>query len=871
MKSAFELLLERLERSGFTKEAQHLTQNQNASNGASAPTEQPDMPAKLGAFEILGELGEGGYGFVYLGAQHAPVKRTAAIKMLKKGMDSQAVLTRFRAEQQAMALMDHPNVATIFESGTSADGRPWFAMPLVAGLPIHAHCDLENVSIQARLKLFMDACHGVLHAHQRGILHRDLKPANILISFEDHQAIPKVIDFGIAKSVEGADPLSSLTTQAATPLGTPAYMSPEQFRGDSDARSDIWALGIILGELLCGVRPVRQDPVREMDGRISEPQPERPSLRYARLIHEDPEAAIEVAQQRGITMKILQTQLRGDLDAIVLKCLEIDRDRRYQSVSELLDDLARHMNGEVVEARPPSLLYQTQRFVLRRRLQVAAGAIVLTAMATATAISLRSAARANQEKDAATAVTNFLVETIGAADPFGASGSENISLREVLDAAAKRFQTHPPEQSAQAIAISTALGGTLTQVGQAKEALPLLDRAMELSRTNLGEQSREYLVATEKKALALQALGNFDESLKLYEFVIQESRPRWQTGDASAVATLMNYGLVNKDKGNMPEAERLIREANDRAQLLQGKDRVQTATALGNLAIVLQAAGRFKDAQPLLEAALKMDRELLGDDNATVAGDYQNLAVLQMESNQLEQSEINARLAIDTMRNFAGENHPTTALLMNNLAQTLQERGKTAEAEKLFREALASYLAKFSPDHPDVARVQNNLAFCLRNQGNLAEAEKLFRESLKTNQSRLGADHADVIISLNNLAKILQDQGQLAAALDFSNQSVEKARKVFEKTDPKLWVFIARRGSILASLKKWREADADLQEGLNGLNSIEAPPARIRMTLSDLVKLHNDWTAAEPNLPQVKIEAKKWQDALDQFNAAHPK
>ena len=250
MKSAFELLLERLERSGFTKEAQHLTQNQNASNGASAPTEQPDMPAKLGAFEILGELGEGGYGFVYLGAQHAPVKRTAAIKMLKKGMDSQAVLTRFRAEQQAMALMDHPNVATIFESGTSTDGRPWFAMPLVAGLPIHAHCDLENVSIQARLKLFMDACHGVLHAHQRGILHRDLKPANILISFEDHQAIPKVIDFGIAKAVVGADPLSSLTTQASTPLGTPAYMSPEQFRGDADARSDIWALGIILGELL---------------------------------------------------------------------------------------------------------------------------------------------------------------------------------------------------------------------------------------------------------------------------------------------------------------------------------------------------------------------------------------------------------------------------------------------------------------------------------------------------------------------------------------------------------------------------------------------------------------------------------------------
>ena len=394
MKSGFELLLERLERSGFTKEAQRLTHSHFTRNSYIPQIEQPDMPAQIGAFEILGELGEGGYGFVYLGAQHSPVKRTAAIKMLKKGMDSQAVLTRFRGEQQAMALMDHPNVATIFESGTSPDGRPWFAMPLVAGIPIDAHCNLEMISIQARVKLFMYACHGVIHAHQRGILHRDLKPANILINFEDHQAIPKVIDFGIAKAVEGTDPLSSLTTQAATPLGTPAYMSPEQFGGHSDARSDIWALGIILGELLCGVRPVRRDPVREIDGRISEPQPERPSLRYARLIHEDPEAAMEVAQQRGVTVKMLQAQLRGDLDAIVLKCLEIDRDRRYQRVSELLDDLARHMNGEVVVARPPSLLYQTQRFVVRQRLQVAAGIIVVSVVAAAMAMSIRSAARA---------------------------------------------------------------------------------------------------------------------------------------------------------------------------------------------------------------------------------------------------------------------------------------------------------------------------------------------------------------------------------------------------------------------------------------------------------------------------------------------
>ena len=261
-----EQLLQRLESSGFEKEAStlHVLFSSAAAAARSRPASPQDeqLPARLGPFEVIGELGEGGFGVVLLGAQREPVKRLAAVKLLKRGMDSRSVLARFRGEQQALALMDHPAVATVFESGLAEDGRPWFAMPLVAGVPITAHADLERLGLRERLRLFRRAAEGVLHAHQKGVIHRDLKPANMLVGVEGDVVQPRVIDFGIAKAVEGADPLTSLATMGEALVGTPAYMAPEQAAGQAEVRSDVWALGVILGELLAGARPLDREPVR---------------------------------------------------------------------------------------------------------------------------------------------------------------------------------------------------------------------------------------------------------------------------------------------------------------------------------------------------------------------------------------------------------------------------------------------------------------------------------------------------------------------------------------------------------------------------------------------------------------------------------
>jgi tetratricopeptide (TPR) repeat protein len=872
MKGSFEQLLERLKRSGFDKEVQTLASSHLTSfvadEGADDGT-PPEIPASVGRFEILGDLGEGGYSQVYLGAQQTPVRRVVAIKMLKKGMDSAAVLARFRAEQQALTLMDHPNVAAIFESGTADDGRPWFAMPLVAGLPICAHCDLEQLGIHERLRLFIAACEGVNHAHQRGILHRDLKPANILVNFEQRVAVPKVIDFGIAKAVEGGDPLSSLTTLTASPLGTPAYMSPEHFSGLTDTRSDVWSLGIILGETLCGVRPVRQDASRGDEGRFVPSQPERPSQRLRRLAQQDPAGAAEVAAQRGLKLKSLEARLRGDLDAIVMKCLEADPARRYQSVDALLADLRRHLNHEVIEARPPSLLERARRQFRRQRLQFIATGCVFAILIAAVIVSNRFARQAEDSSVVAQSVTQFLVDTIGAADPFDAQGRAGTSLGEVLDAAVSQFRANPPPRVNEAVAIATVLGGTLTQVGKPETAIEMLDFAMSKAAARDGVESRGYLDAAAKKARALQALGKVDDACALFATVVAASRPAWTPGDASAVATLSDYGLALRDAGRTAEAEATLREALDRSQALTGRDRLVAASAMSDMGVLLQDVGRFREALPLQEAALQIERDLLGEANATVAAEWHNLSITQKSLGQTAQAEANLRKSLETMRSIAGETNPTTALLLNTLAVALLEQGRHAEAEEQFRKSLAAYRTHFPADHPDVARVQNSLALCLREQGRIQESESLYRQALAAQQKSLGADHPEVIVTLNNLARALLDQGKLEPALECSNQCVEKSNRLFAATDPKRWVFLARRGAILSAMRRWSEAEADLAASWAGLSPLEAPAFRKRIVLSELAQLHANWEKAEPG-PGRTEAARAWQAKLAQFDAENP-
>jgi serine/threonine protein kinase/Flp pilus assembly protein TadD len=353
-------------------------------------TEKPGD--KIGHYKLLQQIGEGGCGMVYMAEQEEPVRRRVALKVIKLGMDTKSVIARFEAERQALAMMDHPNIAKVLDAGATETGRPFFVMELVRGIKITEYCDQNNLSTRERLGLFIQVCHAIQHAHQKGIIHRDIKPSNILVTLHDGVPVPKVIDFGIAKATQGRLTDQTLFTAFEQFIGTPAYMSPEQAEMsglDIDTRSDIYALGVLLYELLTGQTPF--DPktlvasgLDQMRRTIREQEPQRPSTRLSTMVDSD---LTTTAKHRQTDAPKLIHLLRGDLDWIAMKALEKDRTRRYETANGLATDVQRYLSNDPITARPPSSLYRFQKLIRRNKLAFAAGAAVAAALILGTTIS----------------------------------------------------------------------------------------------------------------------------------------------------------------------------------------------------------------------------------------------------------------------------------------------------------------------------------------------------------------------------------------------------------------------------------------------------------------------------------------------------
>jgi tetratricopeptide (TPR) repeat protein len=731
--------------------------------------------AAIGRYKLLQRLGEGGFGTVWMAQQDEPVRRTVAVKILKAGMDTRQVIARFDAERQALALMDHPNIAKVLDGGATEHGRPYFVMELVRGVPITKYCDDAKLTTRERLELFRQVCGAVQHAHQKGIIHRDLKPSNILVASQDGVPAPKVIDFGIAKAVAAPLTERTLFTELGQMLGTPEYMAPEQADAsglDVDTRADIYSLGVVLYELLTGTKPFDLQALLERGHSeilrtIREVDPPKPSTRISTLGAK----ATPLARQRRVAPGQFGRALRGDLDWIVMKAIEKERSRRYETVASLSYDVARFLSDRPVLAGPPSTVYRLRKYAKRHRLGVAAAAAITLSLAAglfaAAAGYLEAGAsekRAKTEASRSGMVVTLLGSMLGGADPYGGKG-EGYTLRQLLDdfdAELGDRLSGEPEVDA---TVRSILGRAYRGLGLSDKAEKHVVAALDIRRRVLGETAEPTLEAWSDWAELLYDKGDYAGAEREASAGLAAAR-RVSMVSPLVARFLYVRGMQLERLGRAEEAEATLREALAMLERVLGPDHEETGLALFALAFVLRDGTRedqWKEAEGLLRRYLDIVKKARGPEHANIAMTLDNLGVLALKRGAWEEAESDLRQSLDLARRQIGEDHPDYATTLCNLARVRGERGDRAEAEALLRQAVAIYRKSLGDDHPDLATAITRLAGVVRSKGDSAEAERLLREAVAIFRKHPEQGRSSLVAALSSLAETLGSRRDFAA------------------------------------------------------------------------------------------------------------
>jgi serine/threonine protein kinase/Flp pilus assembly protein TadD len=863
---------------------------------ATADESSTATPQQIGPYRLLEKLGEGGMGEVWLAEQTEPVQRRVALKVIKQGMDTKQVVARFEAERQALAMMDHPAVAKVFDAGATPEGRPYFAMEHVHGVPITEFCDRHKLSNRERLELFMQVCDGVQHAHQKAIIHRDLKPTNVLVATQDGRRLPKIIDFGVAKATAQRLTERTVYTELGVMIGTPEYMSPEQAEmtgEDVDTRTDVYSLGVILYELLVGALPFDSKELRSagyegLRNKIREEEPHKPSTRLSTL----GDKSTESAKCRRVDLATLQRQLRGDLDWITMKALEKDRTRRYGSPMDLAADVERHLSHQPVLASPPSAAYRARKYVRRHRFGVAVGTVAVLALvgfAVSMGLLARRIALEREQVEAAkndlervvdfqaSMLSDLQVEQVGRRlvadqrerveevfrergaseqqiearlasfdDSLGRVNSTNVALRlldeEILDRAGRTIDEQFEEQPLVAATLRQEIANTYFELGLYERARPYQELALATRRRLLGDDHPDTLTSTHMMGWLLEYHGGGAEAEPYLREALEGRRRVLGNEHPDTLLCINDLAIVLNGLGRLEEAEAYHRDALEGRRHVLGDDHPDTLESIANIGYLLYQQGRLVEAEPYYREGLEGRRRALGDDHRSTLFSVGQMGDLLLEQGRFEEAEPYCREALEGGLRTLGDEHLQTVESISRMGYLLLKQGRLEEAEAYYREALESWRRVHGDYHPNTSAYMNNMGFLLKAQGKLEEAESYLRDALDARRRVHGDDHPGTLTTVINMGAVLLDQGKFEEAEALLAPAVEAARRGLPREHVLTGGLALYRGSAMVALGRYAEAEVELLEAHDILSAaFGADQDRTQKAVRALVELYAAW------------------------------
>lgn len=748
------------------------------------PPSDSAAPDVIGNYRFVQKLGEGGMGEVYEAEQTEPIRRRVALKIIKWGMDTKQVVARFESERQALALMNHPNIAKVFDAGATEKGRPFFVMECVKGVPVTEYCDKHRYNNRQRLELFIQVCEGIQHAHQKGIIHRDIKASNVLVMIQDGKPVPKIIDFGVAKATAQRLTEKSVFTEMGQLIGTPEYMSPEQAEMtglDIDTRSDVYSLGVLLYELLVGVLPFESEDLRsvgfdEIRRKIREEEPPKPSTRLTTPGFDTAHAL----KSRQTDLSTLEKQLKGELDWITMMAMAKDRTQRYASASELAADVMRYLKHEPVVAGPPSATYRLRKYVRRHKVGVAAGALVMAAMIfgiTGTTIGLLKAVKAEKkardEAETAQQVSDFLVDLFRVSDPSEARGN-TITAREVLDKGAGRIEEELEKQPKIQTRLMDTIGMVYNNLGLYDQATSLLERALEIRRSFLGNEHLEVSDSLHSLGVLIYSKGDFPTAERLFREALSVRRKLLGDEHLDIASLLNDLAMTAMAQGKFEESEPMYRESLAIRRKNLGNEHTDVAQSINNLGMYLYRQGKYQEAEQLFREAVEMNKKLLGEEHPEISTNLNNLALVLRDSRKLAEAEQMFRQVLAMDRKFLGDNHPYVAITLNNMGALFVRKEDLAEAERSFNGAINVLRKTFTENHWQIANAKGLLGGCLTKQGRYEEAEDLLLGSYPVIKRQFSEEHRRTQAVLKKIVELYEAWNKPEKAAEYREMLVEK-------------------------------------------------------------------------------------------------